>query len=324
MTSGLTLGINITTLSTEVKKSNISTESPLTHIFINDGIRDIVQDKNQYGVARSLLKTILSYRVYDRAYDEIRAGFLPHERANYTLCKALKNAIKGNHKHLVKYFIDRSGCKFDMFASIRTAAQYGHMELVGYIKEIYQSYYPWNKSTWSLAVLEGLARSDRSDLFTIETDMLKYICRGAARGGHLDLLEEHYIHTGDNAEVWIQAARGGHCHILSYLSKGMIPENPWKLAILQASRGGHKDLIHHCIKHIGEDSIDYDCLYETIKGGHVDIVDWFIPKLDMTSSQYRYALKAAIEYQRKNLIQLFLKKTGFRSFAPPERDNLLF
>lgn len=320
MTSGLTLGINITT----EKKSVIPIESPLTHIFILDGIRDIVQDKNQYGVARSLLKTILSYRVYNRVYDEIRAGFLPNESANYTLGKALKNAIKGNHKHLVKYFIDKAGCKIDMYGSIRTAVQYGYMELVEYMKEIYQSYYPWNKSTWSLAVLEGLARINRSDLFTIETDMLKYICHGAARGGHLDLLEEHYIHTGDHYEVWRQAARGGHYHILSYLSKGTIPDNPWKMAMLEASRGGHTKLIHHCIKHIGEDSINQECLNEAIKGGHVDIVDWFISKLNMTSANYRFALRTAMEYQRNNLILLFSKKLGFRTFAPSERDYLIF
>lgn len=76
----------------------------LTSIFINDGLSDITQKRNIYGVAKNLMETILSYRKFPCTYDEIRSGFYPSSK--WFIKNAIIHATLGGHKHLVEYFVE--------------------------------------------------------------------------------------------------------------------------------------------------------------------------------------------------------------------------
>lgn len=101
----------------------------LTSIIINDGLSDIKQNKNRYGVARILMELILAYRgVRDGSYETIKAGFIPD---NYYVNIALQYAAKAGNKSLVAYFM--ANCPSRYWSNgLQGAAEGGHRDLVNF------------------------------------------------------------------------------------------------------------------------------------------------------------------------------------------------
>lgn len=82
--------------------SNYSKMS-LTSVIINNGLKDICQNKNPYGVPRCLLELILQYRTYTNIEDTIKASYIPTGLFNYK--NALKYAVKYNKQNIIDHFI---------------------------------------------------------------------------------------------------------------------------------------------------------------------------------------------------------------------------
>lgn len=287
----------------------------LASIIINDGLHDIINNTNRYGVARNLMKTILSYRSYTRVYHEIRAGFLPHSKVHYSTDRAFKNAIVGRRMDLIKYFSERMGnimSREGVDKCVYTAARYGYTDLVDLCINKYFGHQKY--------AIEGYARINRMDLVAGHDAWYKnkYITRGAARGGHLEIVQKYFDDTSIRSEVLTHAARGGHLEIIKFLTTG---NNEYinTSVMTGAARGGHFDIFKNYFVNI-ENVLEL-CLADTAKGGHEEIAKFILTKLQ--KPDYKRALEHAMKHQRNNMIEFFYKLIGYRYIPLMEKDSLL-
>lgn len=299
------------------------TKLSIAVIIINDGIRDITFDYNKYGVARNLLKNILSYRVYTEPYDELRAGFIPDRRNNYDQYKALKIAVKRNYIHILDHF--QNLWHPYRWNHVYTAIYYGHTHLA---KRLMGSDKP---DIYHKAIVEAYARRNRIDLIEnmeLNIDPSICICKGAARGGHLDLVEKYFkssINTYDKSDILDQAAYGGHIDIIKFLVNHdcrILPSHIEKLVYK-----GHTEHLEEVSRlydiNIGQPIIN-SWFYAAIRGGRKDLVYSLLPKVNNDATCYRNALKEAMINHRYELIEFFKKRLGFRTINLPGKDFMLY
>lgn len=207
----------------------------LTSIFINDGLSDIETNKNSLGVARNLMSIILSYRTYECWRTTIDAGYLPDIKGYYDIDYALYVAAKRNNKQ--------------------------HIDC--HISLLYQ------RSRWPF------------DMFKHPNNVLltsywptRSILRGAARGGHRELIDFAIMYGA----------------------------NDYTAAMFEAIHGGHNEIVKFFI----EKGVDLDeGMGLSIKLNNRLLIDLFIEK---GASHWNYYTVYAIENQNEELTEFFKSK----------------
>lgn len=160
----------------------------LAAIVINEGLQDIANKTNPYGVARRLIEMILPY-VGQTIYDELESGIILRPNNQYELYRALYAVGKGGHLQLVDHFIKLLPRTYA--TGIAGAAEGNHMRVIKYYMQ--QPSYDVN---WGLY--------------------------GAARGGHIELVE-YFIEKGatDWALGFNGAYYGRHKNLIEFFKSCM-------------------------------------------------------------------------------------------------------
>lgn len=250
----------------------------LTSIFINDGISDLYQFKNKYGVARSLISRIIQYRMYKSVYDEIEAGYLPTDKINLdkiNMDLGLAAAVKGGHFDLVEYFVSKGASDFRR--GIRAAAENNHKDLVDYCiaKKPYRWYIP--------------------------------AAAGAAYGGHRDLLDYIISRSPKKSltpDEWCimmnNASTKGHMHIIEYcISKGA---DSWDDGLFNAAYTNNKKLMEY---YISKGASDWkQGMQGAIIADNIEFVEYFLER----GVNIQTGLQIATKGKCTNMIEYFLKK----------------
>lgn len=156
--------------------------STLTSVFINDGLSDIKNNKNSLGVARNLLSTIISYRTYECWRTTIDAGYIPDIKG-FDIDYAMYVAAKRNNKQHLDYYI--SLLWRELRCPFEMFQHQNNVLLIDY----------WDRNS---------------------------ILRGAARGGHKELIDFALMYKASNyTEAMFEAIHGEHNDIVKFfIEKG--------------------------------------------------------------------------------------------------------
>ena len=162
------------------------------------------------------------------------------------------------------------------------AAAGGHTELAELLVK---------KGASKLNVLEGAALGKQMTVIETTLDQLKnepnynskrhkkaasYILRGAAEGGHMDLVEKMLEEGAEPTKGFEGAAEGGQLEIAQLLlRKGAYMHDSIKLA----AKGGHIELVKLILDNSKNFELDVsDGLHSAAEGGHMDIIKLLLDK----------------------------------------------
>lgn len=224
----------------------------LSELIIKDGLKDIANNENKYGVARLLLESILAYKNYRNLYEMIAAGYLYTGRCD--LNRALYYAGKGGHKNLVYYYIYDGYRRFNKLHKRRrqgewSTAMYG--AAVGGHKDLIDYCIANGANNWQ----DGL--------------------KGAAINGSKELVE-FFISKGANnwSDGLHGASVGGHLSLIYwFIDKGAVNLN---IGLLGATKGGHLHLIEFFLSRVAVYSSMSECLEDATYHGHLHLVKFFM------------------------------------------------
>lgn len=226
----------------------------LTSIFINDGLSDIETNMNPSGVARNLLSLILSYRHYRKPHYAIDAGFIPTEDLDYDSDDTRNDR-----------FVHYRGINYDLdYAMYISARRNNKQQLDYYISLLWkQKRFPFDmfKHQNYALILSRYAR--------------EAILRGAARGGHKELIEFALKYTATNYDEGIR----------------------------EAIYGNHDEIVKFFVT-IGTTDLD-EGMGLSIKLNKRALIDFFLEK---GASHWNYYTVCAIEYKNEELEQFFRSK----------------
>lgn len=108
----------------------------LSSIIINDGLSDIKNNKNPYGLARRLIELIMQYRIYKQPYEETKAGF--HEDHIDRLQQVFWAGMY-NHIDLVDYYAYN---EYYYRAALAGATVVGNFDMLQRYKDKFFSHKP--------------------------------------------------------------------------------------------------------------------------------------------------------------------------------------
>lgn len=118
-------------------------------LIVKDGLSDIENYSNKYGVARNIMKIIIEFIPTFRCiYDEVAFGRLPTKGCDtcndHPMCMIpfIMAAAYGGHIHLMEYYI-KIEPYYDMPYVLDMAVKGGHVKAVKYLQK--ESLYPNNK-----------------------------------------------------------------------------------------------------------------------------------------------------------------------------------
>lgn len=271
----------------------------LTSIVINDGLSDIKANKNRYGVARIIMKEILSYRKYYDAYEELEHGFLTEYK--YKNNKGLYHASKSGNMKFIQHFIEKGSTKWNY--ALEGAARGGHINIIEYFIE-----------KGAIKFIKGLdaaamgGHRDAVDYFFKKGIALQYhTVNYAAMSGNLDLVK--YLETQKCigrqtyfSNGMIGAGIYNRKHIIDYyIDQGVKPTE----GLLGAIYGGHFNLVKYCISK-GFTQCDLDNgLMQAVRYKHFRMIKYFMV---LGAKNWDKALEAAVEINNQKYIDLFISK----------------
>lgn len=170
----------------------------------------------------------------------------------------------------------------------------------------------------------------------VEEDVMMAGLMGAARGGHLDLVQFFVERGADDWDFAIEAAaRGGDGKIIAFIlekSKGnfnpgcglcgaarsgrlelvkfflALPKaRPHNSPILAAARGGHQNIVTLLMEQSGEIVNPSRCMEAAARGGHYKLVQFFASMVN-NKREWRDEVDAAIDGNSKEILLFFLER----------------
>lgn len=256
-------------------------KASITSVIINDGLSDIENNQNPYGVARRLVEEILAY--------DYRS--IPYSSQSWDESNLYYAAKSYDKKRLARYidvsdiipqritvYYDNRCEPYERGWGLQGAAEGNHRELVDYFL------FTNVPGHWGL---EGAAEGNHRDLidYLVGRGITNWgdgLC-GAAKGNHRELVD-WFIEKGANRvrdlnEALDYAALGGHADMCEYLiSRGA---NEWNWGLTASTEGNHKQLIKIFMEK-GANNLEY-CLMVAKREGHKDLVKFFEDKLKIES-----------------------------------------